>query len=311
MRNIHLKKNSLFAHLSVLTANLIYGANYSIAKQVMPEYIKPFGFIVIRVIVSAVIFWLISFLIHDKKVDRKDLPRLFFCAFFGVALNQMMFFKGLDLTTPINASLMMTTNPIMVLIAASLLVRERITGKKVIGIIIGIMGATLLLVWGKEFSFHEASVAGDICVLINSLSFGVFLIIVKPLMQKYNTLTVMKWVFLFGSILVLPFGYSEFKAVEWNTFSHEIWYATAYVVLGVTSVAYILNVYALKNLSPSSVSVYIYLQPLFASMFAILLGKDQLNIMHLVSAVLIFTGVFLVTSTNLNTLKGKLISSSK
>ncbi len=277
----------------------------------MPEFIKPFGFIVIRVIISAIIFWMVSIFIRDKKVDKEDLPRLFFCAFFGVALNQMMFFKGLDLTTPINASLMMTTNPIMVLIAASILVRERITLRKIMGIIIGIMGASLLLVWGKEFSFQQASVAGDICVLINSLSFGVFLIIVKPLMQKYNTLTVMKWVFLFGSILVLPFGYSEYKAIEWSTFTTSTWLATAYVVIGVTSLAYILNVFALKNLSPSSVSVYIYLQPLFATLFAIMLGKDQLNMMHFVSAVLIFAGVFLVTSTNFNTLKGKVISSSK
>jgi len=298
---------SLLAHLSVLTANLIYGANYSIAKQVMPEFIKPFGFIVIRVLVSAMIFWVISIFIRDNKVEKRDLIRLFFCALFGVAINQLLFFKGLDLSSPINASLMMTTNPIMVLIAASLLIRERITGKKIAGIAIGIMGATLLLLWGKEFSFQNASVTGDLFVLINSMSFGVFLIIVKPLMQKYNTLTVMKWVFLFGSILVLPFGYSEFKEIEWHTFSTSTWLATAYVVIGVTSLAYILNVYALKNLSPSSVSVYIYLQPLFATLFAILLGKDQLNAMHFLSAVLIFTGVFLVTSGSLISKREKLL----
>jgi len=302
-----MKKHSLFAHLSVLSANLLYGANYSIAKQVMPEFIKPFGFIVLRVLFSAMLFWIIGFFIADKKIEKKDFTRLIFCAFFGVALNQMLFFKGLDLTTPINASLMMTTNPIMVLIVASFLVRERITVRKIIGIIVGITGASLLLLWGKEFSFHNSSVAGDICVLINSISFGVFLIIVKPLMQKYNTLTVMKWVFLFGSIMVLPFGYSEFNAIEWNTFNSSIWLATAYVVIGVTSIAYLLNVYALKNLSPSSVSVYIYLQPLFATLFAIMLGKDQLNVMHFISAVLIFAGVFLVTSGNISSLKKKQI----
>ncbi len=286
----------LFAHLSVLAANLIYGANYSIAKQVMPEFIKPFGFIVIRVVVSAFLFWLISIFIKDKKVDTADLPRLFFCGLFGVALNQLLFFKGLDLTSPINASLMMTTNPIMVLVAASLLVRDKITLRKIFGIITGILGASLLLLWGKEFSFHDASVTGDICVLINSLSFGIFLIIIKPLMQKYNTLTVMKWVFLFGSILVIPFGYEEYTQIAWNTFTVSIWMATIYVVIGVTTIAYLLNVFALKKLSPSSVSVYIYLQPLFATLFAIMLGKDQLNSIHFISAALIFMGVYLVTS---------------
>ncbi len=282
--------------MSVLSANLIYGANYSIAKEVMPEFIKPFGFIVIRVLVSAMIFWLVGLFIRDKKVESRDLVRLFFCALFGVAINQLLFFKGLDLTTPINASLMMTTNPIMVMIAASFLIRETITFRKIGGILIGITGATLLLVWGKEFSIYDASVLGDTFVLINSLSFGIFLIIVKPLMQKYNTLTVMKWVFLFGSILVLPFGYSEFTEIKWETFTTTIWLATLYVVIGVTSLAYILNVYALKNLSPSSVSVYIYLQPLFATLFAIFLGKDHLNMMHLAAAALIFLGVWLVTS---------------
>src|SRR4030095_16675336 len=141
-------------------------------------------------------------------------------------------------------------------------------------------GAALLLLWRKEFSFQNNSAIGDICVLINSLSFGVFLIIVKPLMQKYNTLTVMKCVFLFGSIMVIPFGYGELLQVQWATFTTPIWLATAYVVIGVTTVAYILNVYALKNLSPSSVSAYIYLQPLFASLFAIMLGKDHLSGIH-------------------------------
>src|SRR5687768_16609266 len=222
----------------------------------MPEFIKPFGFIVIRVIITAIIFWMIALFLKDKKIDKADFPRLFFCGVFGVALNQLLFFKGLDLSSPINASLMMTTNPIMVLLVAGLLIGEKITVMKIAGILTGIAGALLLLLWGKEFSFHNASVTGDIMVLINSLSFGIFLIIVKPLMQKYNTLTIMKWVFLFGSILVLPFGYTEFREIQWSSFSTPVWMATAYVVIGVTALAYMLNVYALKNLSPSSVSVY-------------------------------------------------------
>jgi drug/metabolite transporter (DMT)-like permease len=305
------KTKILVAHLSVLSANLLYGANYSIAKQVMPEYIKPFGFIVIRVVVATIIFWIIDLFINDKKVSKEDHLRLAFCALFGVAINQLLFFKGLDLTSPINASLMMTTNPIMVLLVASFLIRERVTIRKIAGIIIGITGASLLLLWGKEFSFQSSSMLGDILVLINSLSFAVFLIIVNPLMKKYNTLTVMKWVFLYGSILVLPFGYSEFQEIEWATFSTSIWVATAYVVVAVTALAYILNIYALKKLSPSSVSAYIYLQPFFATMFAIMLGKDQLNVMHLFAATLIFIGVFLVTSQNLNSLKEKFSLSKK
>lgn len=303
--------NTLLAHLSVLAANLIYGANYSIAKKVMPEYIQPFGFIFIRVLFTALLFFIISIFVKEKKVEREDFPRLFFCALFGVAINQLLFFKGLDLTNPINASLMMTTNPIMVLVAAGILIREKITVRKVAGIIVGITGACLLLLWGKSFSWSHASVLGDSMVLINSLSFGVFLIIVKPLMQKYHTLTVMKWVFVFGSVLVFPFGFSEFKLIQWSDFNTSVWLSVTYVVIATTSLAYMLNTYALKNLSPSSVSIYIYLQPLFATFFAIMLGQDQLQAIHVFSAILIFTGVYLVTSTSLKEIKGKILSTKK
>jgi drug/metabolite transporter (DMT)-like permease len=239
--------------------------------------------------------------VKDKKVERGDMNRLFLCAIFGVALNQLLFFKGLELTAPINAALMMTTNPILVLVVAALLTGERITTLKIAGIISGLAGASLLLLWGKEFSFQQASVLGDLCVLINSLSFGVFLIIVKPLMQKYHTLTVMRWVFLFGSFMVLPFGYGEVLEISWDSFTPGIWIGTFYVVIGVTAVAYQLNVYALKHLSPASVSIYIYLQPLFAALIAILLGQDRLNLIHLASAILIFAGVFFVTKKNVQT----------
>lgn len=306
-----MNNKSLLAHLSVLTANLIYGANYSIAKRVMPEYIQPFGFIFIRVLFTALLFFIISIFIKEKKVDREDFPRLFFCALFGVAINQLLFFKGLDLTNPINASLMMTTNPIMVLVAAGILIREKITVRKVSGIVVGITGACLLLLWGKSFSWSHASVLGDSMVLINSLSFGIFLIMVKPLMQKYHTLTVMKWVFLFGSILVFPFGFSEFKLIQWSSFDTSIWLSVTYVVIATTSLAYMLNTFALKNLSPSSVSIYIYLQPLFATFFAIMLGQDQLQAIHVFSAVLIFAGVYLVTSTSLKEIKGRFLSTKK
>lgn len=306
-----MQKNTFTAHLAVLAANLIYGANYTIAKQVMPEYIEAFGFIFIRVLVTALVFWGLASLGANEKVDKSDFPRLFACAVFGVATNQLLFFKGLDLTAPINASLMMTTNPIMVLIVASLLIREKITFRKVAGITIGILGASTLLLWGKKVSFSSASALGDFFILINSLSWGTFLIIVRPLMQKYKTITVMKWVFLFGSVLVFPFGWEEFNAIRWETFTTPVWLATFYVVICTTSLAYMLNTVALKNLSPSAVSAYIYLQPLFATAFAIMLGKDYLNMLHVISALLIFTGVYLVTGASMKEIAGKFASSKK
>lgn len=295
------------AHLAVLSANLIYGANYTIAKEVMPQYITPFAFILLRVAVTATLFFILERFGPREKVDRMDQIRLVACSLFGVAINQLLFFKGLDLTAPINASLMMTTNPIMVLLVASFLIREKITLRKVAGIILGIIGASSLLLWGKSVSFGTASAMGDLFILINSLSWGIFLIIVKPMMNKYRTATVMKWVFLYGMFMVFPFGWEPFRRIEWHTFGTEIWLAVFYVVIITTAIAYMLNTYALKKLSPSAVSAYIYLQPVFATAFAIMMGRDHLNPLHLLSAVLIFAGVYLVSGAG----TGKQISTKK
>lgn len=289
------KQTNLLAHAAVLSANLIYGANYSIAKLVMPDYIKPFGFIMLRVLFTGVLFVLYGFLMGNDQVEYKDRWRLFWCAVFGVAINQLLFFKGLDLTTPIHAALMMTTNPIMVLLSAWFLLKNEITWIRLTGIAMGITGACWLIFQNNVSMKGGPSVIGDVYILINSLSFAIFLIMVKPLMAKYSTATVMKWVFMFGSILVFPFGWSEFNNIPWQVFDARLWGLVAFVVIGTTTLAYVFNTYALKKLSAPEVSVYIYLQPVFAVMFAVMLGKDQLQWSHLVSALLIFAGVYLAS----------------
>lgn len=290
-----MKNKNVTAHAAVLSANLIYGANYSIAKQVMPEYIQPFGFILLRVLFTASVFLIVSNMFFKEQIQTRDHMRFFMCALFGVAINQLLFFKGLDITSPINAALIMTTNPIMVLLAASVILKDRITSFRVLGILVGLAGACGLILWKNQGSILHTSVHGDIMILINSLSFGIFLILVKPMMNKYRTTTVMKWVFLYGSALVIPFGWDEFNSIEWSRFDSKIWFLTAFVVIGTTSLAYLFNTYALKNLTPTEVSVYIYLQPLFAVFFAIMLGQDYLQIEHIVSAALIFIGVYLAS----------------
>lgn len=281
------------AHLAVFTANLIYGANYSIAKAVTPLYIKPFGFIVIRAFVATVLFWAIAGFFTKEKLKKRDVPLFLACALSGVAVNQLMFFKGLSLTSPINAGLMMISNPIFVLVIAFIFLKNRITWQAVTGIALGISGCIMLLMYGSRYSTEVASTEGDICILINAFSYAVYLVLVKPLMSKYHPLTIMKWIFLFGTVMVLPFGYHEYAEVKWNTFTPEIWMATVFVVIGSTFFAYLFNTLGLISLNPSAVSVYIYLQPLLAAAFAIMLGKDTPNIIHLISALLIFSGVWL------------------
>ncbi len=284
------------AHLALLTANIIYGANYSIMKEVMPAYIQPFAFVLMRVGSALFLFWIVSSLFVKEKIDKSDFPRIALLGFFGVALNQLLFLKGLSLTSPINASIIMVSNPIIVLLAAAVVLNEKISLSKIAGITLGIAGALLLLLFNKTFSLGSETIAGDILILINSASWAIYIILVKPLLKKYNTFTIVKWVFLFGFIYVLPFGFSEFKQINWTAMPSNIWWDILFVVLASTFFAYILNTYALRALSPAVVSIYIYLQPFLAALIAVFYyHNDELDIRKIISGGLIIAGVYLVS----------------
>lgn len=289
-----MNKNLRF-HFFALLVQIIYAANFSIAKEVMPQYIQPFGFIVLRVLPTAFLFFVIAYFVGEEKIRREDKLRLVLCAVFGVAINQLLFFKGLNLTSPINGALIMTTNPVLVMLMAAFILKEKISVNKIMGIALGIIGAATLILFGKKFSLSSAGTLGDLFIFINSVSFAYFMVIAKPLMQRYHPLTISKWMFLMGSFMVLPFGFSEITDVQWNSIPANGWLCICFVVIGVTFVAYLLNAIALRNLSPAVVSSYIYVQPAFATLFSILLGQGNPNWLHLLCAVLIFTGVYLVT----------------
>lgn len=286
---------TVLAHLAVLTANVIYGANYTIAKEVMPDYIQPFGFIVLRCLGATPLFWLIGMSIKEK-VSNRDIGLLAIASVFGVAINQLMFFKGLNYTTPINAAVIMPSTPIIVLIIAAFVLKEKVTLKKILGIAIGLSGTFLILLVGKQISFDSETFTGDLMIFCNASSYGIYLVMITPLMRKYHVITVIKWVFLFGTLAVLPFGWNEFLEIDFASMPTNIIWATLYVVFGLGFFAYLLNILALKNLSPSVVSIYIYLQPVLAAVFAIGLGKDELTAIKVAAAVLICTGVYLVSS---------------
>lgn len=285
----------LRAHIAVIIVNLIYGGNFHIAKLLMPRYIQPFGFIILRVVVSVVLFFLVAPFFGKEKISKKDFPLLALCGLFGVAINQMLFFKGLSLTFPINGAIIMTSNPIFVLIIAAILIRERITLRKTLGIILGCAGALSLLLAGREVSFRSSTFLGDVCIFINAISYGIFLVISKPLLKKYKPITVIKWTFVFGTLVVLPFGWSEVRIIPWAEFTPALWWCIGYVVIATTFFAYLLNTIALDTLSPSIVSFYIYLQPILVTIMSLFLGNDRPTFQHFVSALLIFTGVYLVS----------------
>ena len=260
----------------------------------MPAYILPFGFIMVRVIGGLALFFITGAFVKEK-IERKDWWRIVGLAFFGVALNQLLFYKGLNLSSPINASIMMISNPIIVLILMAFIGGERISGRKVVGIALGIAGALTLLLVNKNFSLGSASLGGDTLILINSASWAIYTIMVKPLMQKYSTVTILKWSFLFGLVCIWPVSYPEFHQIAWQAMPLKVILCVSFVVICTTFIAYLLNTYALKELSPSVVSIYIYLQPFLASLIAIGLGQDQLDPIKVSSGLLIIAGVALVT----------------
>lgn len=286
----------LLAHLALFSTNLIYGINYTVAKDVMPNYIKPFGFIFCRVTGALALFWLFHSLFYREKILKKDFPRLLLCGLFGVAINQLLFFEGLNNTTPINAAIIMTSNPVLVLVMASMMLKERISKRKVGGIALGLSGAILLIIFKGDFQFGSNTIYGDFLIFINASSYAAYLVLVKPLMMKYKPLTVIKWVFLFGYLVVIPFGWNQFTEIQWVEMPTKIIYETLFVIIGTTFLAYLFNVFALRQVSPSTASTYIYLQPVLAGAFAIWMGVDQLDFIKVFSAAIIITGVYLVSN---------------
>ena len=291
-----MKLSQPIAHLFLFLVALIYGANYTIAKEVLDNgYISPSAFIVLRIAFAVVLFFLIERSIPTKKVEKKDWGRLVLSGFFGAAANMLLFFYGLKYTTPIHAALIMTTTPILVLVMALFLRKEVISVKKILGITLGMTGAIMTILSGKNLDFAQATTNGDLMVFLNAASYAIYLIIVKDLLQKYHPLTVLKWVFLFGFFFVLPIGVPELPNIAWSSFPTSIWLATGYVLLFTTFFTYFLNVSALRVIPASTVSFYIYLQPILATIIAVLLGKDQFDLRDLLLLVMIFLGVFLVS----------------
>jgi drug/metabolite transporter (DMT)-like permease len=239
-----------------------------------------------------------------EKVAKKDFGRLILCGMCGIAVNQLLFFHGLNLTSPIDASIIITSVPILVLVYSFFLLKEKITTNKVIGVSVGALGAVILILYGKVDQ-GTSSLLGNLFIFLNACFYGLYLVIVKPLMKKYNAITVVSWVFLFGFILMFPFGIGDFISTDFEAFTLNTYLTVAFVVIGTTFFAYLFNIYALKNVSPSVNGSYIYMQPavsfIIVSIYAYWLGhgqyKEDINWIKILSCLLIFAGVFLVSRT--------------
>jgi len=293
-----------WALLAATFVSIIYGVTFTVAKDVMPKYVEPFGFITMRVGGSMLLFWVVSFFEPlermrtgkaKEKIALEDFPRIVAADLFGVVLNMLTFFKGLSYTSPIMGAVLMVTTPMIVLVLSAIIMKERMQKRKIVGIILGLAGTITLILYGKSMVNAPNATLGNLLVFINAVSYGFYLIIVKKLLDKYNAFTFVKWIYTFGFIMVLPFGWSEFDAINWIIIPSDIFWKIGFVVVFSTFLTYLLNLISMRQLKPTTVAVFIYLQPLFATVFAVSLGKDELSLVKLLSAVLIFTGVYLVT----------------
>tara|TARA_B110000438_G_scaffold212201_1_gene204312 strand:- start:521 stop:1417 length:897 start_codon:yes stop_codon:yes gene_type:complete len=283
------------SHMALFFANLIYALTFTFAKDVMPDTIQPIGFILVRVTGAMILFQIIHRIWIREKVKREDYGILILCGLFGVAINMMLFFKGLNYTTPIHAAVTMTSAPIVVFILAIIFHGEKKLPLRILGVALGAFGAIVLAVYGRDLETGNPNLAlGNLLVFINACSYAIYLTFVKPLMSKYHFLTIMKWVFTVGFIVVLPFGFTDVQAVEWSEISNKIWGEIAFVVFGTSFLAYMFNIYALKRLRASTVGFYIYLQPVLATVVALMLDSDNLDPIKIIASSIIFIGVYLV-----------------
>lgn len=275
---------------------LIYAANFSIAKYVMVGgYIEPSAFIICRVIAALILFFLYHRLLLKEKILKEDRRALFWCGMFGVAINQLMFFKGLKYTTPVHAALIMTTTPIIVLIVENIISKTRITPYKLAGILVAFFGAVMIILHGKKIEFDNRQLIGDLFVFINAVSYSIYLVKIKPFTIKYHPITINRLTFFYGALLVIPFGITDLVHTDWISFTNQTWWAFGYVLLFTTFFAYYFNSWAMVIVNPSLVGVYIYLQPLLTSIIALILGTDSLDLHIILSGICIFLGVFLVS----------------
>lgn len=284
------------AILAAIGATTIYGINHTVAKGVMPIHVKPFGFIMLRVTGAALLFWIISFFGPKEKIEKRDWLRILVCSILGMVINMLSFFKGLQLSTPINSAVLVTITPIIVVILSAFFLSERITLNKSLGVLMGFAGAIGLILFGAEVRQDAPNIPlGNFLFVVNATSYGAYLIVVKKLIEKYHPFTLMKWLFSIAVIINLPITLPEVMEIEWSTMPMWAYGSVAFVVIGTTFLTYLFNVFALTELKASTVGAFVYMQPLVGILFALFSGKDHLTLVKVLATAFVLVGVYLAS----------------
>ncbi|MDO1502329.1 DMT family transporter [Winogradskyella maritima] len=289
-------KAKSWALIALFAVQVLYGLNYTFAKTVINDgFVEPFALVMLRVGGATLLFWILSLFLPKEKIDKRDYFKFFIAAIFGVAINMMLFLKGLELTSPIHASSIVTITPVIILILSAIILKERITNLKILGVVLALAGALALTIYGKSSRPADNVLLGNTFIFVNAVSYSIYIILIKQLTAKYHPLTFIKWLFLFGFFMILPFSYEQLMAVEWHTFTPSVTFAILFVVVGATFGTYLLNPLALQRLKASTVGVFIYFQPVIAGLFATVMGVDTIDIVKILAMCLIFSGVYLVS----------------
>lgn len=278
-------------------ANVMWGFMSPVSKMVLVgSCITPLVMTDMRVFGATILFWIASLFTKREQVEHKDLMRLFFASLLGIVFNQGSFLFGVGLTSPIDASIVTTSTPILTMIIAAIYLKEPVTGKKVLGIFFGASGALLLILSGQKIANGNSSnIWGDLLCLLAQLSFSLYIVIYKDLIGRYHPVTLMKWMFTYASICIVPFSYSQIAAVDWQSLQPQIIAGVAFVVFCGTFLSYLLVPIGQRILRPTVASMYNYVQPIIASIVAIYWGMDSFSLLKVVAVALVFSGVFMVT----------------
>ena len=293
-----LSQNSKFlAHFALVAVTLFYSVNFIISQDVMRgDFIPPLALVFFRVIGAGILFWIVHLVFIKEKIRKEDISYLLLCSLIGIVIAQNTFLYGLERTPTINASLIISTTPLMVTLFAIFILKEKFTKNKAIGLILAAIGAFVLISYKSKFQLGDDYTLGNLFMFLNALSYGLYLVLIKPMLNKYHPLTVIKWVFTFASPVILIISYQELRAIEWSEFTPFAWSGLVYVVVFATFFTYSLNAYAIKILSPVIAGMYLYFQPFLTSILSVMLGKDTLNTAKIVAGVLILSGLFIATN---------------
>lgn len=258
----------------------------------------PFALASIRSLGACILVWGVSLFVKTQKIEKKDFWKVIIAGLLGVSINQTLLIAGLSSTTSVNASILMTSNPVFVLIMAAIIIKTKITKWKIAGILLGALGQILVLTDAGEYSFDSKYFLGNILVITNAIMYALYLSWVKPLMHKYDSLTILKWMFLFGSSAVFILGFSKLTEIQFSALPVNVLYAVLFVIVGSTFLTYLLNIYGLHYVNPTTVSIYIYLQPIIASILGVIIHNEMFGIKQIVAMALVFAGVYMVNTSN-------------